>query len=150
MSLSFDEARKYLNEKGFYIVNHCVFCHHARKDFEEYDVIRDRFYILPVKDDYLHVALVEHEYGDRGVAVQIRYTCAGDDLLYGLRVKYKSGGSRNNEEDINELNKLIALNDLRTNERYVKARFRHNRIKAKVRAFFIMLKGIWKDLFSKQ
>ncbi len=147
-SLNFDEARAYFKEKGFYYIAHMVVKHHMRKDFEEYDVTRDRFYIMPVGQDFLHVALVEHEYGVDGVAVQIRYTCAGDDLLFGLKTKYKSGGSNDNSEDIARLNSLIASGNLRDDERYVRKRFKHGRHKAKVRAFVVMMKDMWSNMFS--
>lgn len=148
-SLNFDEARDYFfNKMGFYYIAHTVVKHHMRKDFEEYDVTRDRFYILPVGKDFLHVALVEHEYGKDGIAVQIRYTCAGDDLLFGLKTKYNSGGSIDNSEDIAEIGRLIASGDLRDNERYIRKRFKHGRHKAKVRAFIVMMKDIWSNLFS--
>ncbi len=147
-SLNFDEARAYFKEKGFYYIAHMVVKHHMRKDFEEYDVTRDRFYIMPVGQDFLHVALVEHEYGVDGVAVQIRYTCAGDDLLFGLKTKYKSGGSSDNSEDIARLNSLIASGNLRDDERYVRKRFKHGRHKAKVRAFVVMMKDMWSNMFS--
>lgn len=147
-SLNFDEARAYFKEKGFYYIAHMVVKHHMRKDFEEYDVTRDRFYIMPVGQDFLHAALVEHEYGVGGVAVQIRYTCAGDDLLFGLKTKYKSGGSSDNSEDIARLNSLIASGNLRDDERYVRKRFKHGRHKAKVRAFVVMMKDMWSNMFS--
>jgi hypothetical protein len=144
-SLNFDEARDYFKTKGFYSIAHVVVKHHMRKDFEDYAVTRDHFYILPLGRDFLHVALVEHEYGKDGVGVLIRYTCAGDDLLYGLAIKYKSGGSNDNSIDIAELDKLIIYEDLRENDRYVRQRFRHGRVKAKVRALFVMLKDTWKN-----
>lgn len=147
-SINFDEARSYFLEKGFYFIAHMVVKHHMRKDFEEYDVTRDRFYILPVGNDFLHVALVEHEYGNSCLAVQIRYTCAGDDLLFGLRTKYNSGGSKNNNDDIDEINRLIESGSLHNEERYIKKRFRQGRFKAKLRAFVVMVKDIWKDTFS--
>ena len=143
-SWNFDQARAYFREKGFYFIANVVVKHHMRKDFEEYDVTQDRFFILPVGKDFIHVALVEHEYGKDGLAVQVRYTCAGDDLLFGLSTKYKSGGSKDNSEDIAELNKLIASGYLRDDERYVRKRFKHGRFKAKLRAFVVMMK----DLFS--
>lgn len=147
-SLNFDEARTYFREKGFYYIAHMVVKHHMRKDFEEYDVTRDRFYILPVGKDFLHVAVIEHEYGKDGIAVQIRYTCAGDDLLFGLRTKYNSGGSKDNSEDVAEIERLIASGDLRDEERYIRKRFKHGRFKAKLRAFVVMMKDIWSNTFS--
>ena len=147
-SWNFDQARNYFREKGFYFIANVVVKHHMRKDFEEYDVTQDRFYILPVGKDFLHVALVEHEYGKDGLAVQVRYTCAGDDLLFGLKTKYKSGGSKDNSEDIAEIDRLIASGDLSTDERYVRKRFRHGKTKAKVRAFLVMMKDVWSNIFS--
>ena len=144
-SLKFDEARAYFREKEFYYIANVVVKHHMRKDFEEYDVTQDRFYILPVGKDFLHVALIEYEYGMGGTAVQIRYACAGDDLLFGLRTKYNSGGSKDNSEDITEIDKLIASGDLRSDERYIRKRFKHGRAKAKIRAFFVMMR----DLFGR-
>ena len=147
-SLNFDEARAYFKEKGFYYIAHMVVKHHMRKDFEEYDVTRDRFYILPVGQDFLHVALVEHDNALGRIGVQIRYTCAGDDLLFGLKTKYKSGGSKDNSVDIAEIDRLIASGALYNEERYVRKRFRHGRHKAKVRAFFVMMKEMWSSMFS--
>lgn len=142
-SWNFDQARAYFREKGFYFIANVVVKHHMRKDFEEYDVTQDRFFILPVGKDFIHVALVEHEYGKDGLAVQVRYTCAGDDLLYGLSTKYKSGGSKDNGDDIAEIDRLIASGDLRDEERYVRKRFKHGRAKAKIRAFFVMMRDVW-------
>ncbi len=147
-SWNFDQARAYFREKGFYFIANVVVKHHMRKDFEEYDVTQDRFFILPVGKDFLHVALVEHEYGKDGLAVQVRYTCAGDDLLYGLSTKYKSGGSKDNGDDIAEIDRLIASGDLRDEERYVRKRFKHGRAKAKIRAFFVMMRDVWGRTFS--
>ena len=103
---------------------------------------------LPVGKDFIHVALVEHEYGKDGLAIQVRYTCAGDDLLYGLSTKYKSGGSKDNGDDIAEIDRLIASGDLRDEERYVRKRFKHGRAKAKIRAFFVMMRDVWGRTFS--
>lgn len=147
-SWNFDQARAYFREKGFYFIANVVVKHHMRKDFEEYDVTQDRFFILPVGKDFIHVALVEHEYGKDGLAVQVRYTCAGDDLLYGLSTKYKSGGSKDNGDDIAEIDRLIASGDLRDEERYVRKRFKHGRAKAKIRAFFVMMRDVWGRTFS--
>ena len=147
-SWNFDQARNYFREKGFYFIANVVVKHHMRKDFEEYDVTQDRFYILPVGKDFLHVALVEHEYGKDGLAVQVRYTCAGDDQLFGLSTKYKSGGSKDNGDDIAEIDRLIASGDLRDEERYVRKRFKHGRTKAKIRAFFVMMRDVWGRTFS--
>lgn len=147
-SWNFDQARAYFREKGFYFIANVVVKHHMRKDFEEYDVTQDRFFILPVGKDFLHVAVVEHEYGKDGLAVQVRYTCAGDDLLYGLSTKYKSGGSKDNGDDIAEIDRLIASGDLRDEERYVRKRFKHGRAKAKIRAFFVMMRDVWGRTFS--
>lgn len=148
MALTFQEAREYFKAKGFYLINHVVVIHHMLKDFCDYDITRYRFYILPVGNDFLHIAIIEHEYGLGKKGVQIRYTCAGDDLLYGLRTKYQSGGSVNNEDDIKEIEHLIAQGNLKDHERYVRKRFRHGRAKAKLRAFIVMITDSWKALWS--
>lgn len=148
MSLSLDEASDLFKRHGFLLIEHRVVIHHLRKDFTDYDVIRDRFLIKPIRKDFLHVALVQHEYGLEGEAVQIRYTCAGDDLLYGLRTKFTSGGAQNNMKDIDEILDLAASGNLRTHERYIRKRFRHGRSKAKLRALLVMVKEVWSTTFS--
>ena len=54
-SWNFDQARAYFREKGFYFIANVVVKHHMRKDFEEYDVTQDRFFILPVGKDFIFV-----------------------------------------------------------------------------------------------
>lgn len=156
MTTNFANARRELQKMGFYAVTHPVVVHHLRKDFTDYDVSRTAFYILPAGEDFIHVAVVEHMTAVCKQAVQIRYTLAGDDLLYGLRSKYRCGGSVDNEIDIARIDKLLddiqadLDNDLaasptvRNHQNYIRKRFRHGRVQAKVRAFFIMLKDKWR------
>lgn len=148
MALTFKEACQYFKNKDFYLIAHMVVVHHMLKDFDDYDVTRHKFYILPVGKDFLHVAVIEHEYGDGKLGVQIRYTCAADDLLYGLRTKYQNGGSEDNEDDIKEIETLIELGNLKGQARFVRKRFRHGRTKAKVRAFFVMVTEFWRYLWK--
>lgn len=144
----FQEVNDHFRQDGFYKVAHAVALHHLRKDFVDYDVIRDRFFIKPVGKDFLHIAVVEHEYGCDNTAIQIRYTCAGDDLLYGLQPKFNSGGSTDYEEDLTTVNDLVDSGNLRTHPRYVRKRFRHGRTKAKLRALIVMFKEKWSSIFS--
>lgn len=156
MSLSFEEAKKHFMDTGFYPIEHAVVIHHMRKDFEQLEVSRDAFFIKPIGPDYLHVAVVEYEYG-LGIldnfgglkrAVNIAYGCAGDDLLYGLRVKYPGGGSTDNWDDVTEIEEWAVSGNLREHPKYTRPRFRHTRVKAKTRALFVMVKDIWRNFFS--
>lgn len=156
MTINFANARRRLQKMGFYAINHPVVVHHMRKDFTDYDVIRAAFYILPAGEDFIHVALVEHSTAVCKKALQIRYTLAGDDLLYGLRTKYNCGGLVDNEMDLVRIDKLLdevqadmdndlaASPTIRNHPHYIRKRFRHGRAQAKVRAFFIMLKDKWR------
>lgn len=148
MSLSFNKARALFKELDFYLIAHPVVLHHLRKEFKDYDVLNDRFYIKQVGNDFLHVAIIEHQCGRDGIAVQIRYTCAGDDLLYGLHIKFNSGGAINNQENVNEITAITERGNLKYHGRYVRKRFRHGRTKAKIRAFIIMIKDLWAGLFK--
>lgn len=151
-SLPFREADKKIKQLGFFLVTHPVVLHHLRKEFSDFEVTFSKFYILPVGPDFLHVALVECEHGmgitdDYGTPhrfTMIKYAVAGDDLLYGLRNKFPCGGSENNTVDLKHIEELMKHKDLRDHHRYVRARFRHGRIKAKTRALFIMVKDLWR------
>jgi hypothetical protein len=111
---------------------------------------------MPVGPDFLHVAVVDVEHGlgmtDNNGVVQhtaiVKYSCAGDDLLYGLRTKYVCGGSPNNVDDLRLITDLVKLPSLREHLFYIRARFRHTRVKAKTRALFVMVKDIWRSLWS--
>lgn len=159
-----------LKNKGFFLIKHRVVIHHMLKDFADYDVTRSRFYILPAGRDFVHVALVEYDTGrllswepyvehPQSRLIQVRFTCAGDDLLYGLHTKYNNGGSNKPEEDLNEIFRLIrgteqkdtsryVFEAVRNHPRYVRSRFRHGRAKAKLRAFIVMLKDKWRGIWS--
>jgi hypothetical protein len=137
------------------------------KDFEDYEVIRYAFYVKPAGEDFVHVAVIEYENGIAAswdppiyypqYGLQIRYTCAGDDLLYGLKVKYKNGGSPDPNDDVAVINGLtkdikastpeerVVYPLVRNHPHYVRKRFRHGRRKAKIRAFLVMLKDLWKS-----
>lgn len=146
MSLSFKEVCAELRTKGFLMVTHPIVKHHLMKDFEDYDVTNARFYIKQVGSDYLHVAVIEHTTAQASTAVQLRYSCAGDDLLYGLRVKFNSGGNNDNKLDLSLLGFLSVYKSLTGESRYIRKRFRHGRTKAKVRALFVYLRDQWKIL----
>lgn len=149
MPLTYKGAVARMRAMGFYLIRHMVVIHHLRKDFIDFDIIRDRYYILPVGRDYLHVAIIENDVGRAENEVQVRYTCAGDDLLYGLRVKFKSGGATDPQDDIDAIAALIQKGSLRDHPRYVRARFRHGRFQAKLRALLIFLKDKWQSLFLR-
>lgn len=148
--MSFKEVCQSLVDKGFYLIVHIIVQHHLRKEFGDYDVISDRFYILPVGPDFLHIAVIEVDTGKGKPEVQVRYTCAGDDLLYGLRVKFNSGGSPDPKTDLDVIDSLIASGDLRDQPRYIRSRFRHGRFQAKLRAFLVYLKDQWQLFFPKK
>lgn len=155
MTTNFKNTCRQMQKMGFYAVKHPVVVHHMRKDFLDYDVTRYAFFIIPAGEDFIHVAVVEHCTAVCKNAVQIRYTLAGDDLLYGLRTKYTCGGSVDNEIELVQLEKLLikvvdeldddytALPTIRNHPRYIRKRFRHGRAQAKTRAFFIMMKDKW-------
>jgi hypothetical protein len=167
--LQFAEARDMLKDKGFFLIQHRVVIHHMLKDFADYDVTRSRFYILPVGVDFIHVALIEYDTGrliswepyiphPQSHALQVRYTLAGDDLLYGLRTKYTSGGSDIPDDDLKDIfhfiqgvedksTKNYAFEAIRNHPRYIRKRFRHGRAKAKLRAAIVMLKDKWRELW---
>jgi hypothetical protein len=118
----------------------------------------------------VHVALVEYDLGrliswepyiehPQSRALLVRYTYAGDDLLYGLKIKYKSGGSEKPEDDLSDIFRTImgvedkstrkyAFQAVRNHPRYVRKRFRHGRAKAKLRALVVMLKDKWRALWK--
>ena len=156
MSLSFEQAVTHFTVNKFYRVEHKVVLHHMRKDFADREVTRDAFFIMPVGPDYLHVAIVEYEFGlgitdNNGVvkhAVAIHYTCAGDDLLYGLRRKYTHGNTVDNTTSVVEIAYWASAASLREHPGYIRARFRHTRVKATTRALFVMVKDIWRSLWS--
>lgn len=163
----FEQAIQYFKEKGFYLVVHPVVIHHMLKDFEDYEVIRYAFYIKPAGEDFIHVAVLEYETGgsaswdppvySTNYGLQIRYSCAGDDLLYGLKIKYKNGGSADPNDDVTAIDNLIkdikedtvkervVYPEVRNHPHYVRKRFRHGRRKVKIRAFLVMLKDLWKS-----
>lgn len=164
----FNEARQFLVDNGFYLIKHPVVIHHLLKDFSDYEVYQYRFYIKPTGADFVHVALIETRNEDvihswdpeiifPSFSLQVRYTCAADDLLYGLRVKFNNGGSKDPFEDIAEIQELIKsikkdrlspdvhYAAIRNHPRYVRSRFKHGRFKAKLRATIIMLKDKWRQ-----
>jgi hypothetical protein len=165
MPFTIATASSKLREHGFYRVTNLVVLHHLLKDFSDYNITNFRFYIKPVGIDFVHVALIEYDTGrllswepymehPEARLLQVRYTCAGDDLLYGLRTKFPSGGSVKPEEDVKDILALIQGSDdkttknyafeaIRNHPRYIRPRFRHGRTKAKIRAFFQMLKDNW-------
>lgn len=168
--LQFSEARDILKNKGFFRIQHRVVIHHMLKDFASLDVTRSAFYIMPVGRDFVHVALIEYDTGrlaswepyvehPHALALQVRYTCAGDDLLYGLPQKYLAGGSLKPEDDLHDITYLIrgveqkntkhyAFDAVRNHPRYVRKRFRHGRAKAKLRALVVMIKDKWASFFK--
>ncbi|BAW19266.1 hypothetical protein [Ralstonia phage RP31] len=147
--MTFKEVCQTLRDKGFYLIVHFIVLHHLRKEFGDYDVISDRFYILPVGNDFLHIAVIECDTGRGEPEIQVRYTCAGDDLLYGLRVKFNSGGSPDPKTDLDVIDSLIANGNLREQPRYIRKRFRHGRFQAKFRALLVYLKDQWRVFFPK-
>jgi hypothetical protein len=166
MPFNIATAAAKLREHGFYRVTDFVVLHHLRKEFSDLDITHSRFYIKPVGVDFVHVALIEHDTGrllswepymphPDCHALQVKYALAGDDLLYGLRTKFQSGGSIKPEEDVADILKIIqgsenkenqkyAFESVRNHPRYIRPRFRHGRTKAKIRAFFQMLKDNWR------
>ena len=144
MAITFDEACKTFRENEFLAVKHFVVVHHLRKDFKDYDVSNSRFYIKQVGDSFLHVAVVEYLNPVGQKVTQVRYSCAADDLLYGLQIKFNSGGNADNEVDIGDciyLPKRFA--SLYGTDRFIRRRFRHGRQQAKIRAFLVYLKDEW-------
>lgn len=160
-TLTFKEAQKFAHQHGFMRVRHSVVVHHLLKDFAEYHLRKHAFYIKPVGVDFIHMAVIEYERevmanweNTCSSIVQVSYTCAADDLLYGLRVKFNSGSSFKPENDLHEILTLItghdkpgankyAFESIRNHPRYIKERFRFGRQKAKIRAFLVMLKDKW-------
>lgn len=137
----------FLETRKFYLTLHPVVLHHLRKDFKDYDVVHDRFFIMPIGRDFIHVAVIEHDVGREQNEVFVRYTLAGDDLLYGLRVKFNSGGDNDPNVTLQEIYSLTCLNSLRNQPRYVRNRFRHGRFQAKFRATLVYLRDQWRALF---
>lgn len=150
MSITFNQVCDQLRSHEFYRIAHPVVVHHLRKEFSDFDVMNDMFYILPVGRDYLHVAVVELDTGEDEFRVQVKFTCAGDDLLYGLRTRFKSGGSENPITDLGALYALIENGNLRLHPLYVRKRFRHGRFQAKFRALLIYLRDRWQYLLPKR
>lgn len=168
MPFTIANASSLLRENGFYRVTNLVVQHHLLKDFSDLDITHFRFYIKPVGVDFVHVALIQYDTGrllswepymehPDGKVLMVKYTCAGDDLLYGLRTKFTSGGSVYPEQDVKDILDLIkgsedkktrnyAFESIRHHPRYIRPRFRHGRTKAKIRAFFQMLKDNWRWL----
>lgn len=144
--MDYEDVRKKLNELKFFRVMHPVVVHHLKKDFIDYDVTKTAFYIKPVGNDFLHVAVVEYRANDSSIKTQVKYTCAADDLLYGLRIKFRVGDESTELMLINieNLSKSTRLSDYGS---YVRQRFGNDRTKAKVRAFFVMLKDKWRSFF---
>lgn len=145
--MDYEDIRKKLNELGFFRINHLVVVHHMLKDFVDYEVIKAAFYIKPVGIDFLHVAVVQYRTSNKLVATKLKYTCAADDLLYGLKVKFREGSVHTSKtlEDIELLSKETGLAGFGD---YVRERFGKTRNQAKVRALFVMLKDKWRQLFS--
>lgn len=144
-----EEARDSVRELGSWRIAHPVVLHHLRKEFRDLDVTKDYFYILPIKDDFLHVAIIEYDTGKEERALMVKYAAAGDDLLYGLRIKFACGGSLDPDEDLAEIIKLVNEGTVRDHPRYVRKRFRHGRFQAKFRAMLIYLKDRWRTFFPK-
>ncbi len=150
MSLTYDQVLTRIRNEKFYHVAHVVVQHHLRKEFQELEISRDRFYIKPVGQDFLHVAIVEVDNGREQYDVQVKYTCAGDDLLYGLSQKFRSGGSDDPQVDLDSITALIANGNLREHARYIRKRFRHGRFQAKFRATLIYLRDQWRSLWPRK
>lgn len=170
MFLTINEASERLIKNGFYRVANMVAIHHLLKEFADYDVTDARFYIRAAGEDFVHVALIQHDVAQLrswepylelppSTELQVRYTCAGDDLLYGLRTKFNSGGSVKPEEDLTEILNMVKdipkkrnlakiYTAVRGHPRYVRKRFRHGRTKAKVRAFIVMVKDKWASFWK--
>lgn len=149
MSLEFKQICKVLRNNDFYYVAHPVVKHHLLKDFEDYNVTNARFYIKKVGTDYLHVAVIESLTPQKTKVSQVRYTCAADDLLYGLRIKFTSGGSNDPQLDIVSVGILANAEMLSNEDRYIRPRFRHGRVKAKTRALFVYLIDSWKSFRNR-
>jgi hypothetical protein len=150
ISLTIEKAREILREKGFYRITHPVVLHHLRKEFQQYEVNKDYFYIYPVEQDFIHVALVEYDTPTNEVRLQIRYSCAGDDLLYGLRIKFTNGGSEDPQDDLVDILRWMNLESVRVHPHYIRKRFRHGRFQAKLRALLVYLKDRWRLLLPKR
>lgn len=144
MEITFEQACQNLRACGFFRIAHKVAIHHMRKDFLDYDVTNDAFYIKAVGNDFLHVAVVEFRTVRNIVTVQVRYTQAADDLLYGLRIKYREGDPTDPVKTINDIAYRSKRPSLVRSKQYVRLRFNGNRSKAKTRALFVMLSDLWK------
>ncbi len=145
MEMTFEQACTQLRSAGFLRIAHKVVIHHMRKDFLDYEVVTDAFYIKPVGVDFLHVAVIEYRAACNRNALQVRFTQAADDLLYGLRIKYREGDSNDPTKTINDIVFRSKRPVLVRSEQYVRQRFGSERTKAKTRALFVMLSDLWKN-----
>lgn len=138
-----------LSKIGFFRTANVVVLHHLRKDFEDYNVVRDAYFILPVGDDFIHVAVVKYVMSDNRQYVQVRYAISADDLLFGLRVKFNQGDPASCYSTMAKIAEMLESGKLEHNQFYIRKRFNSsNRTKAKVRALFVMLSETWRGWFS--
>lgn len=134
---------------GFYRTANIVVLHHLRKDFEDYTVLKDAYFILPVGDDFIHVAVVHYVISDNRKYTQVRYAISADDLLFGLRIKFNQGDPSSSTDTIAKIAQMLELGQLEHNQFYIRKRFNsRTRSKAKVRAMFVMITETWRSWFS--
>ena len=149
MNEIFNNAVKILDEVGFYKTANIVVLHHLRKDFADYDVVKDAYRIMPVGDDFIHVAVVQYVTSENNQYTQVRYAISADDLLYGIRVKFNQGDPGDRVGTLNKIVSMVLADSLEHNQFYIRKRFNPTtRTKAKVRALFIMVSETWHKWFK--
>lgn len=149
MNATFKQTVNDLMKIGFYRTANVVVIHHLRKDFEDYTVLKDAYFILPVGDDFIHVAVVNYVVSDNQQYTQVRYAISADDLLFGLRVKFNQGDPGARHDTIAKIAQMLEAGKLEHNQFYIRKRFNQNtRTKAKVRALLVMIAETWKSWFS--
>lgn len=144
------EISKLLLDLGFYTTDNIIVLHHLRKDFADYDVVSDAYFIRPVGDDFIHVAVVQYVTSNNDKYTQVRYAISADDLLFGLRVKFNQGDPSNRDTTLQKIANMTVNEKLEHNQFYIRKRFNsRTRTKAKVRAFFVMVTETWSKWFGK-
>lgn len=144
---------KRLKELGFYDIRNRTVIHHLLKDFKHYTLVDYKFFILPIQNSFITVAVLNTRSfltADNGRRLVVKFTVSADDILFGLRQKFTDGNNDNPLVDISDIELLIASPDVTTHVSYVKKRFvlPTARSQAKIRAFLIMVRDYWKGNLS--
>lgn len=144
--MDFDYACQTLRSNGFLRVKHPVVIHHNRKDYTDYTIAKDAYYIKPIGDDFIHVAViytVAH-------GTWINYCYAADDLLYGIYLKFRKGIDQPPKKVLDQLISVCHEPALPSKGAgYIKQRFnKQGRQHAKIRACLIFIKETLKNILT--